>query len=583
MKLRLTLLALLLATAPAFGQTTRVTLLDPTGTATGTQANPLVIVPQDGVVSVYELNGATAFFLSDVTANTTGLGQGVHRGALLLQVDCVGCGGGTTVAWQGTRNGTDFFPITARQVGGGVSTLTLAQSTTTAGTTFWLMNTLGADSVRVNVSSYSAGTITATGISSTVAGDTVYIANGTAGLPLQVSLANTGANATAVKVDGSAVTQPVSGTVTVGTFPDNEPINIAQMNGVAVTMGNGASGTGVQRVTIADNSTGTLAVTQGTAANLNATVVGTGTLAVQPAGSVAHDATATSVNPNLVGGYSSAAAPTDVTADGEAVRAWHLRNGAQAVQPTFSGTLQTAGNGSAATAARVTLANDSTGQVTLATGSNTIGALTANQSVNVAQINGVTPLMGAGNTGTGSHRVTIATDQAALPGLGIYVEDAAETAGGNLTMAGSVRRDAAATSAGSNNENATLNTDSTGLLWSRTANPCSAQIPTTVAISATADTVLVSATASVKVYICSISLVASAAEIVSIWEGTGSTCGTSSAALVGSTTEANGMSFAANGGIAISAPISGITANVDVCLRLSGSNRVSGYLTYVKQ
>lgn len=39
-------------------------------------------------------------------------------------------------------------------------------------------------------------------------------------------------------------------------------------------------------------------------------------------------------------------------------------------------------------------------------------ALPANQSVNEAQINGVTPLMGAGNTGTGSQRVTIATDQA---------------------------------------------------------------------------------------------------------------------------------------------------------------------------
>jgi len=33
--------------------------------------------------------------------------------------------------------------------------------------------------------------------------------------PLQVTLANTGANATAVKVDGSSVTQPVSGTVTI--------------------------------------------------------------------------------------------------------------------------------------------------------------------------------------------------------------------------------------------------------------------------------------------------------------------------------------------------------------------------------
>lgn len=40
-------------------------------------------------------------------------------------------------------------------------------------------------------------------------------ATGVAANPLQVSLANHGANATAVKVDGSAVTQPVSGTVAV--------------------------------------------------------------------------------------------------------------------------------------------------------------------------------------------------------------------------------------------------------------------------------------------------------------------------------------------------------------------------------
>lgn len=42
-------------------------------------------------------------------------------------------------------------------------------------------------------------------------------------------------------------------------------------------------------------------------------------------------------------------------------------------------------------------------------------SISGNQAVNVAQINGVTPLMGAGNTGTGSQRVTIASDQAALP------------------------------------------------------------------------------------------------------------------------------------------------------------------------
>ncbi len=51
----------------------------------------------------------------------------------------------------------------------------------------------------------------------------------------------------------------------------------------------------------------------------------------------------------------------------------------------------------------------------LPTGANTIGALTANQSVNSAQINGIAPLMGNGATGTGSQRVTIASDNTDIP------------------------------------------------------------------------------------------------------------------------------------------------------------------------
>lgn len=47
--------------------------------------------------------------------------------------------------------------------------------------------------------------------------------------PLQVSLANTGANATAVKVDGSAVTQPVSGTFWQAT----QPVSVANGSNVA--------------------------------------------------------------------------------------------------------------------------------------------------------------------------------------------------------------------------------------------------------------------------------------------------------------------------------------------------------------
>lgn len=59
-------------------------------------------------------------------------------------------------------------------------------------------------------------------------------------------------------------------------------------------------------------------------------------------GAVAHDGAATGGSeryPLLMGGYASQAAPSNVSADGDAVRAWHLRNGAQAVVLTAAGAL----------------------------------------------------------------------------------------------------------------------------------------------------------------------------------------------------------------------------------------------------
>lgn len=95
------------------------------------------------------------------------------------------------------------------------------------------------------------------------------------GNPLQVTLANTGANATAVKVDGSAATQPISGTVTVqqGTASSLK----------AQVTGGGAAGTADAGVLTVQGiaSMTPVQVSQATAASLNATVVGTGTFAVQ--------------------------------------------------------------------------------------------------------------------------------------------------------------------------------------------------------------------------------------------------------------------------------------------------------------
>lgn len=89
-------------------------------------------------------------------------------------------------------------------------------------------------------------------------------------------------------------------------------------------------------------------------------VLASGTVTEQ--GTDAHDAPVTAV-PVLIGGYASAAAPTDVSADGDATRIWVLRNGAQCVNVTAAGTLVAAGNGTAATSLRVTIASDSTGTV----------------------------------------------------------------------------------------------------------------------------------------------------------------------------------------------------------------------------
>ena len=86
------------------------------------------------------------------------------------------------------------------------------------------------------------------------------------GIPITGSVtvgahAVTNAGTFAVQVDGAALTalQLIDDAVSGSGF------NVSQINGVAVTMGNGISGTGVQRVTLASDSTGIVALTTSTA------------------------------------------------------------------------------------------------------------------------------------------------------------------------------------------------------------------------------------------------------------------------------------------------------------------------------
>lgn len=144
----------------------------------------------------------------------------------------------------------------------------------------------------------------------------------------------------------------------------NASTNVGKVGGNAILTGNGVTGNGSIRVTIASDNT---------AFAVNATLQAGG----NTIGALAANQ---SVNVNQLAGTTTA-----------------VNNGTAS-----AGTL------------RVTIASDSTGQVTLATGSNTIGALTANQSVNVAQIAGTTTSTGNGVAGAGCQRVTIASDNSAI-------------------------------------------------------------------------------------------------------------------------------------------------------------------------
>jgi hypothetical protein len=129
-------------------------------------------------------------------------------------------------------------------------------------------------------------------------------------------------------------------------------------------------------------------------------------------------------------------------------------------------------------------------------------------------------------------------------------------------------------------------TDGTNFL---AVDPCKAQVKLYASINQTANTQLVAGTASKKIYVCSIHVVAAAAANVAVVEGTGSVCGTSTAGVngFGGATAATGWNFAGNGGIALGNGDSSLgaegTSGDNLCIYNSGSGQVSGGISYVVQ
>lgn len=194
-------------------------------------------------------------------------------------------------------------------------------------------------------------------------------------------------------------------------LPANQSVNISQINGVTPLMGNGTTGTGSQRVTIASDNT---------AFSVNATlsaettkVIGT----IRTADGAGNLYTTNSTtytakfaqDSNLLGTLGTAfstAGKVDVKgADGDVfvrqATATNLKTQAENYQ---GGTAVSSSN-----PLQVTLANTGANTNKILVTPDSV-ALPANQSVNVAQMNGVATSMGVGASGTGTQRVVVAND-----------------------------------------------------------------------------------------------------------------------------------------------------------------------------
>lgn len=275
-----------------------------------------------------------------------------------------------------------------------------------------------------------------------------------------------------------------------------------------------------------------------TSGNLRVNVVTGGAGGGNVTGGTAHDAVGTSVNPVLVGGYASAAAPTDVSADGDVVREWRLRNGAAATQPTYAGVLAVAGNGASGTGVqRVTIANDST----------PIGALTE-----------TAPASDTASSGLNGRLQRIAQN---LTTLNTSVNTASNY---------EAQKDAAVpTRLVAMGARIGANADAV------------AQGAATVAInvSSATTTQIVGLSGSTKIYVTGLTVIAGGTGNITLVYGTGTNCGTGTTSLSGA------MPLVANSGLSIGGGLGAVLmvpAGQALCVTTSAAVQYSGFVTYAQ-
>ncbi len=131
--------------------------------------------------------------------------------------------------------------------------------------------------------------------------------------------------------------------------------------------------------------------------------------------------------------------------------------------------------------------------------------------------------------------------------------------------------------------------DASGNTVSFILDACEANVQTSTPISITTATTtrIVAPTSAKKTYICGLFLAAAATDNIAIVEGTGGTCGSSTAGVIGGSTAANGVNLAATSHFELQAGkvAHAVTAgtNVDLCLITSAATPLAGVIKWVQQ
>lgn len=365
---------------------------------------------------------------------------------------------------------------------------------------------------------------------------------------------------TRLLVDGSGVTQPVSGTITANAGSGTFANNLTQLAGNAVNTGNGASGTGTLRVSLASDSTGVVASQFTRNAAAQTPTLDTVTAANNrpiPIVNLAGDGLApldvnsgaagtTTLRTVLATRHEAAATPVAIRlSDGSAFITNLATNLAQ-----YGGSTVGASNAlhvQPGTGATFTLnTRHETATTPLAIRLTDGSAFISNLASNITQLAGNAVSTGNGTAGTGTLRVSIASDST-----------------GQVALASQPAR------------TATTDTITAKLATDAIQNGTTALTPKFASIStaSSGNNTLVAAVTSKKIRVLSLILISAGSVNVTFQSGAGGTGLTGAMAL----TTNSGFTLPFN-------PVGWFETAVTTLLNLSlsGAIQVSGCLTYVE-